>query len=309
VDPKQRSQLLAQISCPARELVSLAPLTTFRIGGPAQIFAEPRSERELHELLRLIKDEQIPFFYLGHGSNLVVSDDGFNGIVIRARGDLCSLSIQNEIVCAGPSARLLDLTAFIAARRLSGVEPLAGIPGSVGGGLYMNAGAYGAEISDTLVEVDVLTADLKKMTLRRDEIGFQYRSAPALQHSVILQSRYAPRPGDRLNIYREMRRVWKLRRAKQPLDFPSAGSVFKRPPGDYAGRLIEEINGKGMRIGGAIISAKHAGFVVNAGNATAADVTALVREIRSRVYERFHILLEPEIKPVGFAGDPFAITL
>ena len=287
----------------------LAPLTTFRIGGPAQILAEPGTERELHDLLRVIADERVPSFYLGHGSNLLISDDGFDGIVIHARGDLCTISMQSNMVCAGPGARLLDLTAFAAAHQLTGMEPLSGIPGSVGGGLYMNAGAYGGEISDTLFDVDVLTPDLKKITLRRDEIGFHYRTAPALQSAVILHSRYVLLPGDRMNIYREMRRVWKLRRAKQPLDFPSAGSVFKRPPGDYAGRLIEEIGGKGTRIGGALVSPKHAGIFVNAGGAAAADVVALVREIRRRVYEHFHILLELEIKPVGFAGDPFAITL
>jgi UDP-N-acetylmuramate dehydrogenase len=309
VDPKRRSELLTRIPCPAREQVLLAPLTTFRIGGPAQILAEPRSEDELHELLRFIKAEQVSFFFLGHGSNLLISDNGFDGIVLRVRDDLCIIKMQDNVVCAEPGARLLDLTAFAAAHELTGMEPLSGIPGSVGGGLYMNAGAYGAEICDTLVEVDVLTPDLQKMTLCRDEIGFHYRSTPALQDKIILQSRYLLRLGDHQNIYREMRRVWKLRRAKQPLDLPSAGSVFKRPPGDFAGRLIEEVSGKGTRIGGAIVSPKHAGFIVNVGTATAADVTALVREIRSRVYERFHIILELEIKPVGFAGDPFAITL
>lgn len=173
----------------------------------------------------------------------------------------------------------------------------------------MNAGAYGSEISDTFVEADVLDADGHVHTLSRQAIRFDYRSAPEFQNVIILESRYVLTPEKKEKIYAEMRRVWKLRRAKQPLDFPSAGSIFKRPPGDYAGRLIEAVHGKGERVGGAMVSPKHAGFFVNAGGATANDVASLIREIRHRVYETFGVLLEPEVKPVGFEDDPFAIPL
>jgi UDP-N-acetylmuramate dehydrogenase len=308
MNPALRQRLLKDIRCQVKIREPLAPYTTFRIGGPAEIFAEPATATELIELLRLVREEQAPYFYLGLGSNLLISDEGFDGVVIRTRGELDQISMIGEgKVEAGPSAKLLRLTTFVAVRNLSGMEPLSGIPGTVGGGLYMNAGAYGGEISDTLIEGDIITPEGDQRTVRKEEVGFGYRSAPLLQPMIILRSRYKLNRGERQNIFGEMRRVWRLRREKQPLDFPSAGSIFKRPPGYFAGKLIEDVEGKGLRIGGAVVSPKHAGIFINAGGATAADVTALVREIRRRVYEKFHILLENEVKPVGFQDDPFAI--
>ncbi len=309
MNPRVRERLLRHIGGSVKLLEPLAPFTTFQIGGPAEILVDVRNADELRTLLRLVTQEQVPFFYLGLGSNLLVSDKGFDGVVVRAGGDLSRMGMSNGVVFAGPGARLLDLTLLVAERGLSGMEALSGIPGSVGGGLYMNAGAYGGEISDRLVAVDVLAPDGQIETLRKDEIGFGYRSAPALQDRLILESRYQLTSGGKAQIYGEMRRVWKLRREKQPLDFPSAGSIFKRPPGDYAGRLIEAVGGKGMRIGGAMVSLKHAGIFINAGNATAADVTALVCEIRRRVFESFGVMLQTEVKPVGFEEDPFAIAI
>lgn len=309
MNPALRDRLLRRAPCPLRSGEPLAPLTTFRIGGPAAILAEVRSRDELVELMRLVRDERIPFFYLGLGSNVLVADGGFDGIVVRATGELCRITMSGPAVCAGPGARLLDLTVFAAAHGLQGMERLSGIPGSVGGGLYMNAGAFGAEIADGLKEVEVLTRAGELQTLRRDQVQFAYRSAPELQDKLILESRFALQPGDCRAIYREMRRVWKLRREKQPLEHPSAGSVFKRPAADYAGRLIEAVGGKGARVGGAMVSPKHAGIFINSGTATAEDVAALIREIRRRVRDTFGILLEVEIKPVGFAHDPFAISV
>ena len=309
MQPNLRDNLLRRLGCPAQARVPLASLTTFRIGGPAEILAEPRSQSELIETLHVLRHEKIHWFYLGHGSNLLVSDEGFDGVVVRPGGELAHIEASDDTIVAGPAARLLGLTAVAASTGYSGMETLCGIPGSVGGGLYMNAGAYGGEICNTLLDVSVLTRENKIVTLRQSEIHFGYRSAPELQDKIILHSRYRLKPGHKPRIYAEMRRVWKLRRAKQPLEFPSAGSIFKRPPEDYAGRLIEEIGGKGMRVGGALVSPKHAGIFVNAGNATAADVSALVRDIRKRVYERFGILLEPEVKTIGFPEDPFAISL
>lgn len=304
-----RDRLRRQIRCALRTDEPLAPFTSFCIGGPAALLAEPHDSRELHELLRILRAEGAACFYLGHGSNILVADAGFDGVIIRARGELCRIAGDGTEITAGPGARLLDVTAFAAARGLSGMEPLCGIPGSVGGGLYMNAGAYGGELADTFVAVDVVSESGEPRTLCKNEIGFGYRSAPALQNAIILHSRYKLTAGQPNAIYAEMRRVWKLRRAKQPLEYPSAGSVFKRPPNDFAGRLIEAVGGKGTRIGGALVPPIHAGMFVNTGGATAADVAALVRLIRRRVYERFQIMLETEIKPVGFADDPFAIEI
>jgi UDP-N-acetylmuramate dehydrogenase len=309
VNPALRDRLLRRLPCPIAADEPLALHTSFRIGGPAAVFAQPRTTAELTEALRIVRDEHVPFFYLGLGSNLLVSDQGFDGVVMCAQDELCDMRIQGDLVCAGPGARLLDLTAFVAVHGLSGMERLSGIPGSVGGGLYMNAGAYGAEMADTFLEADVLDEHGHPQTLRRPDIQFGYRHAPELENTIILESRYALRTGDKSSIYAEMRRVWKLRRAKQPLEFPSAGSIFKRPPGDYAGRLIEAVGGKGMQVGGAMVSSKHAGIFVNAGGASAADVASLVRKIRRLVYDTFHILLELEVKPVGFEEDPFAIAL
>jgi UDP-N-acetylmuramate dehydrogenase len=304
-----RERLLEHITCDATVNERLAPHTTFRIGGPAAIFAQPVTTRQVVDLMRLVRDESVPHFYLGSGSNLLVSDAGYDGVVIRAHGELEEMTQQGEFVIAGPSAKLLRLTTFVATRELSGMEPLSGIPGSIGGGLYMNAGAYGGELCDTFVDADVITPDGQVERIGKDEVGFGYRSSPRLQPMIILQSRYHLKPGDKQRIFSEMRRVWRLRREKQPLDFPSAGSIFKRPPGYFAGRLIEDVGGKGLRIGGAMVSPKHAGIFINAGGATAADVTALVREVRKRVYDRFHVLLENEVKPVGFEEDPFAIEI
>ncbi len=304
-----RQRLLQHIKSRVTEQEPLAPYTTFRIGGPAEMFVQPATIAEVVDVMRILREEGAPCFYLGLGSNLLVSDDGFAGVVIRAGGETETIEQRGDLVIAGPSAKLLKLTTFSGVRKLSGMEPLSGIPGSVGGGLYMNAGAYGGEISDTFVNADVLTPEGRLETVRKEEVGFGYRSAPLLQPMIILNSRYHLKPGDRESVFSEMRRVWRLRREKQPLDFPSAGSIFKRPPGYFAGKLIEDVQGRGLRIGGAQVSPKHAGFFINAGGATARDVAALVREIRRRVYDQFHVLLENEVKPVGFQEDPFAIEI
>lgn len=309
MDSKLVDRICRSAPCPFRRDEPLALRTTFRIGGSAALFAEPCSAADLLKLYHIVRTEQVSYFHLGLGSNILISDDGFNGIVIKSGGELNRIEQSKTILTAGPGARLLDLTASAALCGLSGIEALSGIPGSVGGGLYMNAGAYGMEISDTLIELDILTRDNRIETLCRDDIHFGYRSAPELQDAIVLESRYRLTVGDRASVFREMRRVWKLRRAKQPLEYPSAGSVFKRPPNDFAGRLIEAVGGKGLTIGGAMVSLKHAGFIVNMGNAKASDVCALVKEIRRRVYEKFHVLLEPEIKTVGFNGDPFEIAI
>lgn len=299
--------LVRRSPCRLREQVSLAPLTTFRAGGPADVLAEPASESELLGLLIQLRELALPYFFLGLGSNILVSDQGIRGVVIRCRGELSSISLSGDTLIAGPSARLLLLTAIAARNSLSGMEPLSGIPGTVGGGLYMNAGAYGGEISDTLIDVKVVRPDLTTTIWRKDEISFGYRSAPELRNVIVLESRYRLKPAEQNTIYAEMRRVWNMRRQKQPVEFPSAGSIFKRPPGDFAGRLIEEAGCKGLRIGGAIVPLTHAGIFVNDRAGSASDIANLVQTVRRRVYDKFDVLLENEIMPVGFNADPFAI--
>lgn len=293
--------------CAMRENIVLAPLTTFRVGGKADVLAEPSTENELLLLLQRLRELELPYFYLGLGSNILVSDQGFRGIVIRARNELANITRTNSILTAGPAARLLLLTTFAAQHSLSGLEPLSGIPGSVGGGLYMNAGAYGGEISDTLIDVRVIASDLKIVTLSKSDISFGYRSAPELRNCIVLSSRYSLQVSNQSDIFSAMRRVWHLRRQKQPIEFPSAGSIFKRPPGDFAGRLIEASGCKGMRIGGAIVPPKHAGIFVNDRAGSATEIASLIKSVRIRVSEQFHITLENEIIPIGFDADPFAV--
>ncbi len=293
--------------CALRENVQLAPLTTFRAGGPADLLAEPASEGELVGLLRALRELEIPYFYLGLGSNVLISDTGLRGVVIRSHGVLSEISRSGDIVSSGPAARLLLLTTFAAAHSLSGLEPLSGIPGTVGGGLYMNAGAYGGEISDSLIDVRVLTPELEVITLTKRDISFSYRSAPELHNVIVLTSRYQLRQGDQAAIFAEMRKVWHLRREKQPVEFPSAGSIFKRPPGDYAGRLIEAAGCKGLRIGGAAVPLTHAGIFVNDRAGTATEIAALIQLVRHRVHDQFGVILENEVIPIGFDADPFAI--
>ncbi len=299
--------LVKRRPCALRENVQLAPLTTFRAGGPADILAEPTSETELLNLLRALRELKIPYFYLGLGSNVLVSDFGIRGVVIRSHGELANISRDGAIISAGPAARLLFLTTFAAKQSLSGLEPLSGIPGTVGGGLYMNAGAYGGEISDTFLDVRVITPELKIKTMTKQDIAFGYRSVPELRNVIVLTSRYELMPGDQTAIYAEMRRVWHLRREKQPVEFPSAGSIFKRPPGDYAGRLIEAAGCKGLRIGGAIVPATHAGIFVNDRAGTATEIATLIKTVRRRVRDQFNVILENEVIPIGFDADPFAV--
>lgn len=301
------SELLRTPPCSLSENAPLAPLTTFRVGGPAKLLAEPRSESELVELLRRIVKANLPFFYIGLGSNLLVSDAGFGGIVIRARGELAKFSVSETSVVAGPGARLILLASSAARNGLSGMEKISGIPGTVGGGLWMNAGAYGGEICDVFEEVNVITPDIRLERLTKNDISFGYRSAPELREMIVLSSRYRFARSDAAAVLSEMRRVWTLRREKQPVEFPSAGSIFKRPPNDFAGRLIEEAGCKGLRVGGAVVPAKHAGIFINDCNATATHIATLIRTVRQRVFDKFKVELETEILPVGFESDPFEI--
>ena len=290
-----------------RENEPLGPRTTMRIGGPAKLFAEPRTLSELSELCKILQSENLDAFFLGFGSNILVSDEGVQGVVIHPRGDFSKIEFENGEIIAGPSARLLDLTIFAGNHGLSGLEQLSGIPGSVGGGLYMNAGAFRSAISDKLARLELLKHSGKITVLRRREINFGYRKAPELREGIILRSFYRLDSMPAAPIWAAMRNAWKLRRAKQPLDVPSAGSIFKRPKGDFSGRLIEAVEAKGLRIGDAAVSDKHANFFINAGHATAGDMAALIRKVRTLVFEKFDVRLEPEVKPVGFKENPFEI--
>ncbi len=275
----------------------LANHTTFRIGGPADLFAEITKVDELATLIRLCKEENVPWFVIGRGSNLLVSDAGYRGLMLHLGTGFAKAEIQDGIVSADSGIMLSTLASQILKQSLAGFEFAAGIPGSLGGAVYMNAGAYGGEMKDILLDVTVLRPDGSIEVIGREDLGLGYRTSRfQTEEAVILRARMQLQPGDPKEIAAKMQNLMERRITKQPLEWPSAGSVFKRPEGHFAGGLIEQAGLKGCRIGGAEVSEKHAGFIINAGGATAADVTALIRHVQQVVLETSGVHLEPEMR-------------
>ena len=273
--------------------------TTFRTGGPADLMLLPSSPAELRETLALLRAKGVTPFILGNGSNLLVSDKGIRGVVVKIGDGLDGIAVEGETVTCGAGAFLSRLCAFAAENSLSGAEALYGIPGSVGGAVYMNAGAYGSEIKDILVSADFIGLDGETGTLEGVG-GYAYRRSPFTDSDKIITSAtFAFKKGDRAEIEAKMADI-KVRRAdKQPLNYPSAGSVFKRPEGYFAAALIDEAGLKGTTVGGAQVSEKHAGFIVNTGKSTTADITRLIEIVKERVFKYSGVELETEVRFVG----------
>lgn len=283
----------------------LAAHTSFRIGGPALLFATPPDAEALRQLLAFCADERLPWLVLGRGTNLLVGDAGYNGLVIHMGKAWSWLRISGQTVEAGAGYPLPALARKAAEAGLAGLEFAAGIPGSTGGAVAMNAGAFGASIAAVVRDVDCVLPSGEACSLTNTEMGFAYRHSRALAEGIIVVGvRLALTPGRPEDIARRMADFQAQRKARQPLTSWSAGSVFRNPPGDAAGRLIEAAGCKGMRRGGALVSPKHANFIVNTGGATAADVATLMAEIQRRVWEAFGVWLEPEIKLVGEFDAP-----
>jgi UDP-N-acetylmuramate dehydrogenase len=297
-------RLQANIRGDIRLNVPLAPYTSYRIGGPAAVWVAPATEEDLGHALALIREEEEKLFLLGWGSNLLVADDGFEGVVLAVRDNLAGWSFDRMDdegdVLAG--TLLIDLIRETVKRGLSGMEMMAGIPGGVGGALRMNAGAFGQEIEATTKEVKGYQLDGTPFGLLREQIHFGYRKAPELEEVVITSATFQFREDDAEVLESRMEDILQVRAKKQPLEFPSCGSVFKRPPGYYAGSLIEELGMKGFRCGGAMVSEKHAGFIVNVDHAKADDVLEIIRTIEEKIEKRFGVKLEREVKLVGFDG-------
>ena len=282
----------------------LKQLTTFRIGGPAAYVVTPSSLDELKKVLLLCRENGLKTLILGNGSNILASDEGFQGVVIHLDAEFCKVRIQTCIVEAECGISLSALAKRVAEKGLSGLEFASGIPGSLGGAVYMNAGAYGSEMKDILLEVTILDAlgNVRRLDKAELQMGyrtsiFQYKSWTLL--SVILQLEESTPE----KVKATMQDLDRQRNAKQPRDRPSAGSIFKRPEGHYAGTLIEQAGLKGYQIGGAMVSPKHAGFIVNTGEATCQDVINLIRHIQAVVKEKSGVQLEPEVRyltPRGF---------
>lgn len=282
----------------------LAKHTTFRIGGPAQYFVTPMSTEELSQVVLLCNAEKMPFFVLGHGSNLLVSDKGMKGVVIQLYHNYSAFSIEGTVVRAQAGVMLCKLGQAVKEAGLTGFEFAAGIPGTLGGAVMMNAGAYGGEMKDIVKCVQLMDTNGDLLEKSVEEMDFSYR------HSMIEDSGYivlgatlSLKEGDKQAIVDRMEELAVARRTKQPLEFPSAGSTFKRPEGYFAGKLIMDAGLRGYQVGGAQISEKHCGFVINKGGATAADVRQLITEVRQRVYDQFQVELEPEVKMVGDYPD------
>ena len=273
--------------------------TTFRIGGPADVMFFPETPQEILVAQALATESGVPVTVIGCGSNLLVSDAGIRGLVIALGKPFSRIEVRGNAIFAQAGARLSAVANAALAHGLTGLEFASGIPGSVGGGAYMNAGAYGGQLSDVLTEVELLR-DGMAVRVPASEMDFGYRHSAAMESGALITgATFALQPGDPEEIRARMDDLNGRRRDKQPLEYPSAGSTFKRPEGYFAGALIEQAGLKGCRIGGAMVSEKHAGFIVNAGNATAQDVFELIMRVQHTVLDRSGVWLEPEVRLIG----------
>ena len=274
--------------------------TTFRIGGPADVFIAPETEEGICEAVRLCREAGMPLYIIGNGSNLLVSDRGFRGVILQIFRNHSELSFDGELVTAQSGILLSTLARQALARGLSGLEFASGIPGTLGGAVMMNAGAYGGEMKDVLQWARVLTREGEIRKLGTEELAMGYRtSIVEKKQYIVLEACLRLYEKDPQHILARMEELKEQRVSKQPLDIPSAGSTFKRPEEYFAGKLIMDAGLRGYACGGAQVSEKHCGFVVNRGDALAADVRRLIREVRGIVYEKYGVMLEPEIRMVG----------
>ena len=275
--------------------------TTFRIGGPASVFVTPKSEKDLVTAIEICRSQDAPYFILGNGSNLLVSDQGYDGVVVHIGSDLRDISVEGTEITAKTGAMLSQVAHAALAHGLTGMEFAAGIPGSLGGACIMNAGAYGGEMSQILVGVRALDDKGQIVELAADQLELGYRHSIMMEKQyVVLGARIHLEKGNPEKIQAQMDDLKEKRIAKQPLEYPSAGSTFKRPEGAFAGKLIMDAGLRGFRIGDAMVSEKHCGFVVNAGKATAEDVCGVISHVQQVVMEKYGKELEPEIRFLGF---------
>lgn len=274
--------------------------TTFRIGGNADFFVMPKSVEEVQAVVALCRQEGMPYYILGNGSNLLVSDKGYRGTIIQIYKEMNDIHIEGTEVKVQAGALLSKIGSATLAAGLTGFEFAAGIPGTVGGAVVMNAGAYGGEMKDILKSATVLTENGEVLTLYNRELELGYRtSIIARKGYTVLEAVYELQPGDKESIRARMDELKTQRVTKQPLEYPSAGSTFKRPEGYFAGKLIQDAGLRGFRVGGAQVSEKHCGFVINTGDATAQDVMELIRQVSDKVMQEFGVKLEPEVKVLG----------
>ncbi len=278
--------------------------TTFRIGGPAEVFVEPGGLEEVRSVVKACRAAGEPMRVMGRGSNLLVADAGLRGVVVHLGHRFSAIRVEGRDVFAWAGASLSAVGEAAASAGLAGFEFACGIPGTIGGAAIMNAGAYGGELSQVCPSLACLDAQGEIHEVPRSRAQWSYRHSMMDERGeIVLEARLRLEPGDEASIRERMADLARRRRDKQPLDLPSAGSTFKRPEGHFAGKLIQDAGLRGLRRGGAQVSEKHAGFVVNAGGATAHDVRALIADVQDAVRERFGVELQPEVRLWGFEGE------
>lgn len=274
--------------------------TTFRIGGPADFYLCPHSTKEVQEIVEICKEEKLPYFVLGNGSNLLVSDKGYRGVVIQLWKNFSDITVKDCCIQAKAGALLSKVAAEALEAGLTGMEFASGIPGTIGGAAFMNAGAYGGEMKDIIKSVKVLDTQGEVRILPKEELKMGYRTSIVKEKGyTVLSVELELAKGNQEEIRNTMEDLKERRTSKQPLEMPSAGSTFKRPEGYFAGKLIMDSGLRGFSVGGAQVSEKHCGFVVNKGGATAMDVLNLIREVQRRVKEQFGVELETEVRFLG----------
>ena len=274
--------------------------TTFRVGGMADFFVTPKNANEVKDAIEICREEGMPYYVIGNGSNLLVSDKGYRGVIIQIYKEMNEITVEGGKVKAQAGALLSGIAAKAFAAELTGFEFASGIPGTIGGACVMNAGAYGGEMKDVLESVTVLTGEGEIIELGRNELELGYRtSVIAKKGYIVLGAVLKLERGDGEKIKAYMDELKEKRVTKQPLEYPSAGSTLKRPEGHFAGKLIEDAGLRGFQVGGAQVSEKHCGFVINRDHATAADIMELMRQVQIRVKENSGVDLEPEVKRLG----------
>ena len=275
--------------------------TTFRLGGPADYFLSPSDSAQIKEIIDICREKEISWFILGNGSNLLVSDEGYHGVVIQIYKNMNQVTVDGTRIYAQAGALLSTVSKKAMEEGLTGMEFASGIPGTLGGAAVMNAGAYGGEMKDILVSVTVMTDEGEQKVLKAEELNLGYRTSIIKERGyIVLDVVLQLQVGDRDTIRNRMEEMKVQRVTKQPLEYPSAGSTFKRPEGYFAGKLIEDAGLRGYRVGGAQVSEKHCGFVINTGDATTSDVVQLIHDVQNIIWNKFKVKLEPEIK---FLGD------
>lgn len=274
--------------------------TTFRVGGPADFFVLPQTKEEIRDIICLCRHENVPYYIVGNGSNLLVGDQGYRGVILQISRKMNAIEVQGDRITAQAGALLSQIASKALDVGLAGFEFASGIPGTLGGACMMNAGAYGGEMREVLASVAVMTQEGEFVRLGADELELGYRTSVfAKKGYIVLEADILLEAGDKEAIRERMEELKQKRNEKQPLEYPSAGSTFKRPEGYFAGKLIEDAGLRGFRVGGAQVSEKHCGFVINKGQATAEDVMELMRQVSERVESKFGVRLEPEVKRLG----------